>query len=166
MSIVRAELFPDQVVIVANANSRESLSVAQHYATRRGIPVQHISKLDLPLDDTMSREDYERRLVTPLRQMLHTQGIHKSIRVVVTVFGVPLRVAAPKFTDDEERWRRDAAARIGAARVRLEDLERRARAIAAIDSAPLLPATAESRHLRAQHRILPRVDGPFASAKR
>jgi len=140
MSTVRAELSPNQVVIVANANSRESLSVAQHYATRRGIPVQQISKLDLPLDDTMSREDYERRLVTPLRQMLHAQGIHKSIRVAVTVFGVPLRVAAPKFTDDEERWRRDAAARLGAARVRLEDLERRARAIAEISgSAPAAP---------------------------
>lgn len=132
MSTVRAELSPNQVVIVANVNSRESLSVAQHYAMRRGIPVQHISQLDLPLDDTISREDYERRLVTPLRQMLQAQGIHKSIRVVVTVFGVPLRVASPKFTDDEERWRRDAAARLGAARVRLEDLERRAGAIAAI----------------------------------
>jgi len=140
MSTVRAELSPNQVVIVANANSRESLSVALHYATRRGIPVQHISQLDLPLDDTMSREDYERRLVTPLRQMLQAQGVHKSIRVVVTVFGVPLRVAAPKLTDDEERRRRDAAARLGAARVRLEDLERRARAITAISAPAPAPA--------------------------
>lgn len=140
VSTVRAELSPNQIVIIANANSRESLSVAQHYAMRRGIPVQHIATLDLPLDDTMSREDYERRLVTPLRQMLQARGIHKSIRVVVTVFGVPLRVAAPKFTDDEERRRRDASARLGAARVRLEDLERRAGAIAATSgSAPASP---------------------------
>ncbi|MDP3092215.1 MAG: TIGR03790 family protein [Nitrospira sp.] len=127
---VRAELSPNQVVIVANANSRESLSVSQYYATRRGIPAQHIAKLDLPLDDTMSREDYERRLVTPLRQMLHAQGLHKSIRVIVTVYGVPLRVAAPRLMADEEGWHRDAATRLGAARVRLENLERRAGAIA------------------------------------
>jgi uncharacterized protein (TIGR03790 family) len=134
----RAELSPNQVVIVANAKSRESLSVAQHYATRRGIPAHHIVELDLPLDDTMSREDYERRLVTPLRQTLHARDIHKAIRVVVTVFGVPLRVAAPRLTDDEERWRRDATARLGAARTRLEDLERRAGAIAASSgSAPV-----------------------------
>jgi len=140
MSTVRAELSPNQVVIVANANSREGFSVRLHYGTGRGIPVQHISHLDLPLDDTMSREDYERRLVTPLRQMLQAQGVHKSIRVVVTVFGVPLRVAAPKLTDDEERRRRDAAARLGAARVRLEDLERRARAITAISAPAPAPA--------------------------
>lgn len=144
MSTVRAELSPNQVVIVANVNSRESLLVAQHYAMRRGIPVQHISLLDLPLDDTISREDYERRLVMPLRQMLQAQGIHQSIRVVVTVFGVPLRVAAPKFTDDEERWRRDAAARLGAARVRLEDLEHRAGAIAAISGSGSASPHAES----------------------
>lgn len=168
MSTVRAELSPNQVVIVANANSRESLSVAQHYATRRGIPVQHISKLDLPLDDTMSREDYERRLVTPLRQMLHGQGIHKSIRVAVTVFGVPLRVAAPKFTDDEERWRRDAAARLGAARVRLEDLERRARATAEISgSAPASPQVESPVTYERNIAFLLRVDEAVqASAKR
>ncbi len=45
VSTGRAELSPNQVVIVANANSRESLSVAQHYATRRGIPVQHIFQI-------------------------------------------------------------------------------------------------------------------------
>lgn len=146
---LRAELAPNQVAIVANAKSRESLSVARHYATRRGIPAQHIVELDLPLDDTMSREDYERRLAAPLRQALHARDIHKAIRVVVTVFGVPLRVAAPRLTDDEERWRRDATARLGAARVRLEDLERRAGAIAA--SSGSAPASAQAA---------PQAEGP------
>ncbi|MCS6292084.1 MAG: TIGR03790 family protein [Nitrospira sp.] len=135
----RAELSAHQVMIVANVNSPDSLMVAEHYATRRGIPPQHIAKLDLPLDDTISREDYERRLVTPLRQALQAQGTQKLIRVIVTVFGVPLRVAAPTLMDDEEHWRRDAAARLGAARVRLEDLERRAGAIA-VSAGSLAPA--------------------------
>jgi len=170
VAAVRAELSSNQVVIVANANSRESLSVAQYYVTRRSIPVQHIAQLDLPLDDTMSREDYERRLVMPLRQMLQAQGIHKSIRVVVTVFGVPLRVAAPKLTDDEERWRRDAAARLGAARVRLEDLERRARAAAAISGSAPAPAAPHAESPVTYERniaFLLRVDEAVqASAKR
>ncbi len=70
VSLSRAELMPHQVMIIANANSRESLLVAEHYATRRGVPVQQIAKLDLSLGDTISREDYERRLVMPLRQAL------------------------------------------------------------------------------------------------
>lgn len=170
VATVQAELSSNQVVIVANANSRESLSVAQYYATRRGIPVQQIAQLDLPLDDTISREDYERRLVTPLRQMLQAQSIHKSIRVVVTVFGVPLRVAAPTLTDDEERWRRDAAARLGAARMRLEDLERRARAVAAISGSAPAPAAPHAESLVTYERniaFLLRVDEAVqASAKR
>jgi uncharacterized protein (TIGR03790 family) len=166
----RAELSPNQVVIVANAKSRESLSVAQHYATRRGIPAQHIVELDLPLDDTMSREDYERRLVTPLRQTLHARDIHKAIRVVVTVFGVPLRVAAPRLTDDEERWRRDATARLGAARTRLEDLERRAGAIAASAGSVPPPAAPQTENPVTYERnitFLLRVDEAVqASTKR
>lgn len=166
----RAELAPNQVVIVANAKSRESLSVAQHYATRRGIPAQHIVELDLPLDDTMSREDYERRLVTPLRQTLHARDIHKAIRVVVTVFGVPLRVAAPRLTDDEERWRRDATARLGAARTRLEDLERRAGAIAASAGSVPPPAAPQTENPVTYERnitFLLRVDEAVqASTKR
>jgi hypothetical protein len=46
----QAELLPTQVMIVANVNSRESLMVAKHYATRRGVPLQQIAQLDLPLD--------------------------------------------------------------------------------------------------------------------
>ena len=166
----RAELAPNQVVIVANAKSRESLSVAQHYATRRGIPAQHIVELDLPLADTMSREDYERRLVTPLRQTLHARDIHKAIRVVVTVFGVPLRVAAPRLTDDEERWRRDATARLGAARTRREDLERRAGAIAASAGSVPPPAAPQTENPVTYERnitFLLRVDEAVqASTKR
>jgi len=136
----RAEFSAHQVMIVANANSPDSLKVAEHYAMRRGIPPQHIAKLDLPLDDTLSREDYERRLAAPLRQRLQAQDLHKSIRVLVTVYGVPLRVAAPRLAGDEERWRRDADARLGAARARLEDLEHRAEAIAMGAASP--PAVA------------------------
>lgn len=163
----RAEISAHQVMIVANANSPDSLMVAEHYAVRRGIPSQHIAKLDLPLDDTISREDYERRLAAPLRQMLQAQDLHKSIRVVVTVYGVPLRVAAQKLTDEEERWRRDAADRLGAARVRLEDLERRAGAIAAgsasaLASPPVSSPVAYERNIA----FLLRVDEAAHAAAR
>ncbi|MDN5940725.1 MAG: hypothetical protein L0H94_02490 [Nitrospira sp.] len=126
----QAELSAHQVMIVANANSRESLMVAEHYATNRGVPAQQIAKLDLPLDDTMSREDYERRLVMPLRQALQNHRIQQSIRLLVTVYGVPLRVAPPKLTAEEQRWQRDASDRLGVARLQLVDIERLARDIA------------------------------------
>lgn len=125
-----AELAAEQVMIVANSNSRESLLVAEHYAEQRGIPLRQIVKLDLPSDETMSREAYEQRLVLPLRQALQTQNLHNSIRVLVPVYGVPLRLGPPTFTGEEQGQIRDASARLDAARSKLIDLERQARTIA------------------------------------
>lgn len=121
---VGAELTANQVMIVANANSRESLMVAEHYASLRGVPLRQIAKLDLPSDETISREDYIQRLVLPLRQALQTQNLHNSIRVLVTVYGVPLRVGPPTFTVEEQGLRRDGNARLDAARSQLVDLKR------------------------------------------
>lgn len=156
-----AELSANQVMIVANANSRESLLVAEHYATSRGVPLQQIAKLDLSLDDTMSREDYERRVVMPLRQALQDFRIQQSIRVLVTVYGVPLRVAPPGLTAEEQHWQRDARDRLGAARSQLEDIERRARDIAVQSGSKAAPPTREGQGMVAYERhvaFLLRVD--------
>src|SRR5262245_53402253 len=104
-SPARAELFPGQVMIIASINSAESLAVAQHYAQRRSVPVQQIVKLDLPSGETMSREEYERKMVLPLRRTLEEASLHNRIRVLVTVYGVPLRVAAPVHSAEEQLLR-------------------------------------------------------------
>ena len=137
----QAELSASQVMLVANSNSRESLNVAEHYAARRGVPVQQIAQLDLPLDETMSREDYERRLVKPLRHMLQDHRSQQSVRVLVTVYGVPLRVAAPNLTAEEQHWQRDASDRLSAARSKLVNIERQARDIAAQLGSTPIPIT-------------------------
>lgn len=138
MAVVPAwgELAPSQVVIVANRNSEDSVAVARHYATRRGIPVKHIASLDLSKDDTMTWEAYERQLVLPLRRMLEAESLQRSVRVLVTVYGVPLRVSAPLLTTKERRWRQDAGDRLMQARSRLLSVERAAQQIAGMPQAP------------------------------
>lgn len=135
----RAELSASQVMIVANANSPDSLRVARHYAGRRGIPLQQIANLDLPFEESMSRKDYDRQLVVPLRRILHKAGLHRSIRVLVTVYGVPLRVSAQSLTDEERRWRLDAKNRLAAARSTLMEVERKARDIPGAADASAIP---------------------------
>jgi len=130
------ELAPHQVVIVANSNSPDSLMVARHYATRRGIPLKHIAKLDLSKDETITREAYEQQLVLPLRRMLEAEGLQRSVRVLVTVYGVPLRVSAPILTTEERRWRQDAGDRLTQARSRLLSVERAAQQIAGPSKTP------------------------------
>src|SRR5262249_30390135 len=125
-----AELAAEQVMIISNSNSRDSLLVAEHYAEQRGIPLRQIVKLDLPADETMSRDTYEQRLSLPLRKALQTQNLHNSIRVLVPVYGVPIRVGPPIFTREERDQLRDASGRLDAAKSQLVDLQRQARTIA------------------------------------
>src|SRR5262245_50374728 len=157
----QAELSATQILIVANANSRESLMVAEHYATRRGVPLKQIAQLDLPLDETVSREDYERRVVMPLRQMLQDHRIQQTIRVLVTVYGVPLRVASPNLTVEEQRWKHDASDRLAAARSKLVSIERQSRDIAVPSDSKPTPTMKDEQGIVTHERhiaFLLRVD--------
>lgn len=129
VSLAWAELLPDQVVIVANGNSHESLRVAEHYAVRRGVPLQQIVKLDLPPDETISRHGYEQLIVLPVRQALQAHDLQRRIRVLVTVYGVPLRVGPPLYTAEEQALRRDVATKLEGARSRLLAVDQQARKI-------------------------------------
>jgi len=93
----RAELTAPQVGILANRNHPDSLAVARYYAERRGIPPDRILELDLPAEETISREDYERLVLHPARRLLEERGLAGRIRALVTTYGVPLRVAAPRL---------------------------------------------------------------------
>ena len=111
VSSALAELTADHVAILANRNSPDSLAVARHYAERRGIPAERILQLDLPIHETMSRNAYEERLVGPVRAMLEAKGLAPTISVLITTYGVPLRIDAPRPNESERRWVKDAAER-------------------------------------------------------
>lgn len=117
-----ATLQPHHVAVLANATIPESLAVARHYAAKRNIPADHIIPLDLPFRDTMSRREYEDLVVTPLRRALEDRKLSSSVRVIVTTYGIPLRVEAPRLTAEERRWLTDAQGRVKQSRTRLEQL--------------------------------------------
>jgi uncharacterized protein (TIGR03790 family) len=118
-----ADLLPVHVAVLANANSADSLAVAQHYAKQRHIPSSHIIRLPLPNREYLSREEYDRLVVLPLRQAILKASLATTIRALVTVYGVPLRVAAPAPTADEKRWLSEAQSYVRASRNGLEDLQ-------------------------------------------
>lgn len=121
-SFARADLRPHDVAILANANSPESLAVAHYYAARRDIPATHIIPLDLPFRDILTRREYEDLVVIPLRRALEDRKLSSSIRVIVTTYGIPLRVDAPQLSALERRWLADAQSLVKANRARLEQL--------------------------------------------
>lgn len=117
-----AELRPDQVIVLANRNSVNSVAVAEHYADRRGIPPVQVVSLPLSLQESIGRDHYETEVVQPLRQALQDRQLAGKIRAVVTVYGVPLRVGPPQPTDQQQAWAHDARERSVIGRSRLERL--------------------------------------------
>ena len=107
-NLVFATLQSSQIAILANENSHESGSVAKHYAKKRGIPGSHIIELDTSSKETISRQDYEESILEPVRKALETRKLSSKVRVLVTTFGIPLRVQAQRPSSQEKSWGQDA----------------------------------------------------------
>ncbi len=114
-------------VVLYNSAMPESLSIARHYASRRGVPESQIIGFALPTSESMSREDFDTRLVKPLVAELLSRDLWKlrdeiqpaeenrpgrivqvpietRIRALVVCYGVPVRIA-----EDPTRVERETA---------------------------------------------------------
>lgn len=91
-------------VVVFNERDPSSTNLAAAYADKRGIPFDQLIALDCSIEETVSREEYERTIAEPLRRMLVNRGWWKlrpgrtevaesSIQFVALMRGIPLRIA-------------------------------------------------------------------------
>lgn len=108
----------EDVVVVANRNVPESVDLAKYYMQQRDIPASHLCLVDLPVGEVVAREIFELQLRDPLLEFLRRQklveqvrrnpaevGPHEtswttlgtSIRYIVSMYGVPVRVADTRF---------------------------------------------------------------------
>jgi uncharacterized protein (TIGR03790 family) len=159
------ELTADHVAILANRNSPDSLAVARYYATRRGVPSAQILQLDLPGQDTISRKDYEERLISPIREALQSKGLTKTIRVLVTTYGMPLRVDAPQPNESEQRWVQDATERQRFARGYLAQIPGWAKRVAPAHSTESSsPAPPDSKTVESDQSLLDHVNRAIRDA--
>jgi uncharacterized protein (TIGR03790 family) len=101
-----------RVVIVANANSAESMKLARHYAEKRAIPAENIVALPMTLSETVGWREFTDTVYQPLQDELVKRGwidatgseirdevgrkkyavLGHRISYLVTCRGVPLRV--------------------------------------------------------------------------
>jgi uncharacterized protein (TIGR03790 family) len=92
-------LGPRDIFILVNKNVPESRRVADHYCARRGVPKENVIVLDLPVGEDISRADYDARLAGPLRKALKDR--REQARVLLSVYGVPLRVGRSDPTEQQ-----------------------------------------------------------------
>ncbi|HGY12456.1 MAG TPA: TIGR03790 family protein [Desulfobacterales bacterium] len=88
-------LDPNEVLVIANLNAAKSKGLAAYYMEKRQIPEKNLVSLFMTNRETCSREDYTQKAVPPIRRFLDQ---NKHIRVIVTMFGVPLRISSPGKT--------------------------------------------------------------------
>jgi uncharacterized protein (TIGR03790 family) len=95
-----AALDPRDIVIVVNSAVPASREVADHYVAKRKVPAGNVVSLRLPVTEDISRAEYDSKLVEPLRRALADRK--ESVRCLLTVYGVPLRVGERAPTDVEK----------------------------------------------------------------
>ena len=92
-----AAIKPEEIVIIVNSRSADSMRIGKLYSRLRNVPSSHIISVDVPLKDSISRKRYERSIAGPVRKAvtgLYNEG--KEIRCIVTTYGIPLRVGMMK----------------------------------------------------------------------
>jgi len=96
-------LTPDQVVVVANKMAWHSVDLAKYYMKVRNIPSDNLIQLKATSDEICSREDYDKDVASPVRAFLEKNDpTGRRFHCLVTMYGVPLRVLAPKLTSKEQ----------------------------------------------------------------
>jgi uncharacterized protein (TIGR03790 family) len=117
-----AALEPKDVFVVANKNVPASGEVARHYLAKRAVPAANLVELDLPAGEDISRADYDAKLVAPLRAALKDRK--DAVKVILTVYGVPLRVGRQVPTAAEKAELDKLNTELDTARKRVAELER------------------------------------------
>jgi len=104
-------LTPAEVAIVANADSPESLAIAERYRQLRKVPQANLCRLSLPTSESIDRRTFDRRLAAPLREWLIHHPDGSRISCLLLIYGVPLRIDS----DYSHSW----------AKLQVEELDRR-----------------------------------------
>jgi uncharacterized protein (TIGR03790 family) len=142
-----AALEPKDVFVVANKNVPASRRVAEHYLARRKVPAENLIVLDLPTGEDISRADYDAKLAGPLRASLKDRK--DAAKVLLTVYGVPLRVGGQAPTTVEKQELDGLAPKLEAARKKFIELETNK-----TDAKELAAARAERDRLDARRRVV------------
>lgn len=88
-----AVLMPEEILVLVNSRSPDSVRLGKFYMRLRHIPAAHLTELKMPEGEQISRRDYERLIADPLRKIaVGLLAKRDTIRCIVTTYGVPLRI--------------------------------------------------------------------------
>jgi uncharacterized protein (TIGR03790 family) len=154
-------LEPGEVLLIVNANVRQSATLAEMYRAARQIPADRICSLTIPAVDEIPFQVYERQVVPQVRQFLRERGLQDKVRCIVSFFGLPLRISDRQLSIQErqelDKLQSDLDIKLQSIRLLLERMERQAR-LADPAFKPQAGVDLPSLELRARAALGPLVD--------
>lgn len=116
-------LEPREILVLANRNAAQSVELAHYYMQKRGVPQERLLQLWITDSETCEREDYEKRVVGPVRKYLKEKDPEQQIRCILIMYGLPLKVAAPKIRGDESRELKNLEGKQDKLRAQLKEIK-------------------------------------------
>ncbi|MHC4598686.1 MAG: TIGR03790 family protein [Planctomycetota bacterium] len=83
---------PQNLLVVVNDASQDSLDVANHYRIARDIPSVCFCHLNLKPVHDMAKADFEEKILEPVLEHIRTNGLESQVRFVVFTKGLPYRI--------------------------------------------------------------------------
>jgi uncharacterized protein (TIGR03790 family) len=82
----------DQVLLVVNRRSEDSLRIAEYYRPRRSVPLTNVCYLETTAEEEITWETYLEQIERPVAACLANGGLRDKILYITTTLGVPLKV--------------------------------------------------------------------------
>ena len=140
-------LTPGELLVVYNRNLVESKAVAEYYAQRRRVPWANLVEVAVSTDEQMSRQEYEQKLLPPVRTAVKKLQAQGKTLALLLVYGLPLRVLGPPETEADRAFRTLTAAKVAEYRDLVGQMLRELDAITGAPPWPSLALTYPTGHL-------------------
>ena len=89
---------PDEILVVINTRVSEAHAIARTYMQQRKIPLENLVEIRVTSEETISRESYDEDIRKPVRRkMVVLSQNGRTIRGIVLVYGMPLKVLPPRL---------------------------------------------------------------------
>src|SRR5438552_3415965 len=83
----------DNVLLVVNQASAQSIQIGDYYARKRMVPAAQVLRIAAPVAEQVSRADYQRTIEAPIASWFARTGAYDRILYIILTKGTPLRIA-------------------------------------------------------------------------
>ena len=86
---------PDNVLVVVNTTTPDSVQVGEYYQRKRRIPTGNLLRITAPAEEQIARAVFDQQIEAPIAAWIAGHRAHDRLLYIVLAKGVPLRITGP-----------------------------------------------------------------------